>query len=156
MTPQAAREVLELMLGHLGFVFEIEEQVQKDTLLLNIKTREPGRLIGRDGHTLGDLQYLLNRLIHGQDSGDDSQTARVVVDVEGYRQKEQEDFMAHVLEVAARVKRTGKPERLAPMNSFDRRLVHQRLQQDPELFTHSEEVGGHLKAIVVELKAKTS
>jgi spoIIIJ-associated protein len=156
MSMTAAREVLEMMLGHLGFVFEIEETTLGETPVLNIKTREPGRLIGRDGHTLADLQYLLNRLLHGHDSSDEGSVARVLIDVEGYRQKEQSDFLAHIRELAERVKRTGKPEKLPPMNSYDRRLVHQCLQQDPAIITRSVETGHRMKSIVIELKGPSA
>ncbi len=55
MALPSARETLELMLGHLGLVFEVEEIEQAGRLVLNIHTREAARLIGRDGHTLEDL-----------------------------------------------------------------------------------------------------
>ncbi len=50
------RETLELLLGHLGFVFEVEETHEGDHLVLNIRTRDPARLVGREGRTLDDLQ----------------------------------------------------------------------------------------------------
>jgi spoIIIJ-associated protein len=140
------RETLEMILGHLGFVFEVQEARQDETVTLNILTRDPGRLIGRDGHTLEDLQYLINRLLHHQEDA----PARVIIDVEGYRQKEQLDFLAEVRDIADRVKRSGKAEKLRPMNSFDRRLVHQALQDDTQIRTRSEDTGGRLKQIVIE------
>jgi spoIIIJ-associated protein len=141
----SARETLELMLGHLGLVFEVEEIEQGGRLVLNIRTREAGRLIGRDGHTLEDLQYLLNRILNRSEEG----TAKVIVDVEGYRQKEKQDFLEHIRELADQVRRTGCPIALAPMNSFDRRLVHQAFAQDPEILTQSEEGGSRLKHITL-------
>jgi predicted RNA-binding protein Jag len=49
MSLQRARETLELMLGHLGLVFEVEELEPAGRHVLNIHSREAGRLIGRDG-----------------------------------------------------------------------------------------------------------
>lgn len=145
MSLQRARETLELMLGHLGFVFEIEEMEPSGRLVLNIHTREAGRLIGRDGHTLEDLQYLLNRIL---DRSEDD-VSNVIVDVEGYRQKEKQDFLGRVRELADQVRRTGQPLVLAPMNSFDRRLVHQAFAEDSEITTQSEEGGARLKQITL-------
>jgi spoIIIJ-associated protein len=150
MSALTPRETLELMLGHLGFVFEIEEAQKGEQVVLNIRTRDPGRLIGRDGHGLEDLQYLLNRALHGTEDA----PARVIVDVENYREKEEQQFLQKVREAAQRVRRTGQSERLAPMNSFDRRVVHQAFHDDPEVGTRSEDGEGRLKSIVLELRTK--
>ena len=145
MALQTPREILELMLGHLGLVFEVEEIEQGGRLVLNIHTREAGRLIGRDGHALEDLQYLLNRILNRGEEG----ASNVIIDVEGYRQKEKQDFLGRVRELADQVRQTGRPIVLAPMNSFDRRLVHQAFAEDPEIMTRSEEGPGRLKQITL-------
>ncbi len=143
-----ARETLELMLGHLGLVFEVEEIEQGGRSVLNIRARDAGRLIGRDGHTLEDLQYLLNRILNRHDET----AAGVIVDVEGYRQKEKQDFIGRIRELAEQVRRSGRPIVLAPMNSFDRRLVHQAFADDPEIVTQSEEGTARLKQITLALR----
>ncbi len=145
MSLQRARETLELMLGHLGLVFEVEEMEPAGRHVLNIRTRDGGRLIGRDGETLEDLQYLLNRILNRHEEN----AANVIVDVEGYRQKEKQDFIGRIRELAEQVRRTGEPFILAPMNSFDRRLVHQAFAEDPEIATQSEEGAARLKAITL-------
>jgi spoIIIJ-associated protein len=148
MSAPSPRETLELMLGHLGLVFEVEEVEQAGRCVLNVRTREAGRIIGRDGHTLEDLQYLLNRILNRHDEN----AASVIVDVEGYRQKESQDFLGRIRELAEQVRRTGRPLVLAPMNSFDRRLVHQAFVDDPDLVTRSEEGAARLKQITVALR----
>ncbi len=149
MSLQRARETLELMLGHLGLVFEVEEMEPAGRHVLNIHSREGGRLIGRDGHVLEDLQYLLNRILNRSEEG----AANVIVDVEGYRQKEKQDFLGRIRELADEVRRTGRPLALAPMNSFDRRLVHQAFAEDPEIVTQSEEGSARLKQITLALRS---
>ena len=149
MSLQRARETLEMMLGHLGLVFEVEETEPSGRHVLNIRSREAGRLIGRDGQILEDLQYLLNRNLNRGEEG----AANVIIDVEGYRQKEKQDFLGRVRELADQVRRTGRPLVLAPMNSFDRRLVHQAFSDDPEILTQSEEGGARLKQITLALRS---
>ena len=151
MSLQRARETLELMLGHLGLVFEVEEMEPAGRHVLNIHSREAGRLIGRDGHVLEDLQYLLNRIL----SRTDAEAPNVIIDVEGYRQKEKQDFLGRIRELADEVRRTGRPMVLAPMNSFDRRLVHQAFAEDPEIATHSEEGSARLKQITLALRSSS-
>jgi len=149
MSLQRARETLELMLGHLGLVFEVEEMEPAGRHVLNIHSREAGRLIGRDGQVLEDLQYLLNRILNRSEEG----ATNVIVDVEGYRQKEKQDFLGRIRELAEQVRRTGHPLVLAPMNSFDRRLVHQAFAEDPEIATQSEEGTARLKQVTLTLRS---
>ena len=151
MSLQHARETLEMMLGHLGLVFEVEEMEPAGRHVLNIHSREAGRLIGRDGQVLEDLQYLLNRILNRTEEG----APNVIVDVEGYRQKEKQDFLGRIRELAEEVRRTGRPLVLAPMNSFDRRLVHQAFAEDPEIATRSEEGPARLKQITLALRSTT-
>jgi len=120
--------------------------------VLNIRTREAGRLIGRDGHTLEDLQYLLNRILNRNEES----ALNVIVDVEGYRQKEKQDFIGHIRELADDVRRTGQPIALDPMNSYDRRLVHQAFADDIDIATQSEEGSARLKRITLVLRRPAS
>ena len=160
---QTPKELLELLLGHLGFVFEVEEHHEPadrgERLRLNIRTRDPGRLIGRDGRTLDEIEYLLNRLVERGEEGETPDPAhphaapRLVVDVEGYRRKEQDDFLAAVRERADRVRQSGKPETLPPMNAYERWVIHQAFHDDPAIATKSVAVEGgtgKLKSIVLQ------
>jgi len=149
MSLQRARETLDLMLGHLGLVFEVEEIERAGRHMLNIHSREASRLIGRDGEVLEDLQYLLNRILNRSEEG----VTHVIVDVDGYRQKEKQDFIGRVRELADEVRRTGRPRVLDPMNSFDRRLVHQAFAEDPEIATQSEASTERLKQITLALRS---
>jgi spoIIIJ-associated protein len=98
---------------------------------------------------LEDLQYLLNRILNRNEET----AANVIVDVEGYRQKEKQDFLGRIRELADQVRQTGRPMVLAPMNSFDRRLVHQAFAEDPEISTQSEEGTARLKPITLALRS---
>jgi spoIIIJ-associated protein len=145
------KETLELILGHLGFVFEIREETRNNGLTLNIQTREPGRLIGRNGRVLDDLQYLLNRVL--SDSEEDR--GAVVVDVENYRLQQVDEFLERIRSVMERVRQTGQPITMGPMNSFDRRLVHTTCQEAGDLVTESVEGKGKFKKVVVRPKKTT-
>lgn len=133
------------MLGHLGLVFEVEESEQGGRTVLNIRTRDPARIVGRDGETLDDLQYLLNRILNRNEEG----AANVIVDVEGHRKREKLDFIGRVRLHADEVRRTGQSYQLPAMNSYDRRLVHQAFADDPNIATQSEEGTARLKHITL-------
>ena len=140
-----------MILGTLGFVFEVHEEQTADGLVLQVRTRDPGRLIGREGHTLEDLQFLVNRLSH---SGEEV-TQRVVVDVEGYRANQRRELVARLGRIAQRVRQTGEPMRLEPMNSFDRRIVHNVFQNDRDIEAVSPPGAARLKRMTVQLRHRS-
>ena len=59
--PAQPKEILEKILASLGFPATVEEHKLEDGFLLDVKTEDAGRLIGRQGQTLADLQYITNR-----------------------------------------------------------------------------------------------
>ena len=56
--PTEPKATLETLLRHLGFEATVQEHHLEEGLLLDVKTEDSGRLIGRQGQTLSDLQYL--------------------------------------------------------------------------------------------------
>src|ERR1041385_4247278 len=133
------KTTLEQLLHFLGFTdATVEEQHLEEGLLLDVKTDDPGRLIGRQGQTLADLQYITNRLLFQQDPN----APKVMVDVSGYRAQAREALVKKAKEAAEKVRRWGDVVELEPMSSFDRRIVHQALKDDPDIETHSVEVEG--------------
>ncbi|HZL13704.1 MAG TPA: R3H domain-containing nucleic acid-binding protein [Verrucomicrobiae bacterium] len=145
------KQTLEKILASMGFEAVVEEQKLEDGVLLDVKTEESGRLIGRQGQTLADLQYITNRILFQQDST----LPKVMVDVSGYRAQTREALVKRAKDAADKVRRWGDPVELEPMNAFDRRVVHQALKDDPDVETHSIEVEGTDKK-VLRLKARTN
>ncbi len=147
---ESPRDILEMILGTLGFVFEVHEEKTADGIVLQVRTRDPGRLIGREGHTLEDLQFLVNRLSHSTEEA----PQRVVVDVEGYRANQRRELVARLGRIAQRVRQTGEPFRLEPMNSFDRRIVHNVFQGDRDVEAVSPPGVSRLKRMTVQLRGR--
>ncbi len=139
------KETLEKILATLGFPGGVEEHKMEDGLLLEVKTEDSGRLIGRQGQTLADLQYITNRLLFQQDQS----APKVMVDVGGYRAQMREALVKKAKEAADKVRRWGDAVELEPLNAFDRRIVHQALKDDPDVETHSVEVEGTDKKVLI-------
>src|SRR6516164_2860687 len=131
--PAQPKEILEKILATLGFPATVEEHKLGDDLVLDVKTDDAGRLIGRQGQTLADLQYLTNRILFQQDPA----APKVTVDVGGYRLQAREALIKKARDAAEKVRRWGDAVELEPMGSFDRRIVHQALKDDPGIETHS-------------------
>ena len=133
------KATLEKLLTLLGFPATVEEHPMDDSLLLDVKTEDSGRLIGRQGQTLSDLQYITNRLLFQQDNT----APKVMVDVGGYRAQAREALVQKAKEAAEKVRRWGEVVELEPMSAFDRRIVHHALRDDPDIETQSVEVDGN-------------
>ncbi len=143
MTP---KELLDTILGYLGFVAEIDEtHPEGGNLTLQIYMEESGRLIGRDGETLEALQFLMNRLIQAKDRD----AEKVIVDCEHYRSMREDKIIQRVREVAERVRASGRSLQLEPMNSYERRIVHNAFKDDPEVATWSPNDSARIKQITL-------
>ena len=147
--PAEPKATLEKVLDLLGFTVTVEEHQLEDGLLLDVKSEDSGRLIGRQGQTLSDLQYITNRLLFQQDPT----APKVMVDVSGYRAQAREALVRKAKEAAEKVRRWGDVVELEPLSAFDRRIIHQALKDDPSIETHSVEVEGtDKKAILLRPK----
>lgn len=133
MNPNA-KELLDTMLGYLGFICEIKTIEHEDGLTtLQVYTPEHDRLVGRHGELLDDMQYLLNKLLQAKDKD----APRVQVDVEHYREMREDGMISRARQVAELVRKTGRPFHLDPMNAYDRRVIHNAFKDDPEVMTWS-------------------
>jgi spoIIIJ-associated protein len=143
--PAQPKATLEKLLELLSFPATVEEHPMDDGILLDVKTEDSGRLIGRQGQTLSDLQYLTNRLLFQQDK----ESPKVMVDVSGYRAQAREALVKKAKDAAEKVRRWGDVVELEPLSSFDRRIIHNALKDDPDIETHSVEVDGTDKKAVL-------
>jgi len=143
--PASPKEIAEKILGSLGFPATVVEQEVGDDLMLDVQTEESGRLIGRQGQTLADLQYLVNRILFQQDQS----APKVMIDVGGYRAQAREALIQKAQEAAEKVKRWGDAVEMEPLNAFDRRIVHHALRDNPDVETHSVEVEGTEKKVLI-------
>jgi spoIIIJ-associated protein len=145
------KAILEKILGTLGFAATVEEHTLDGDLTLDVKTEESGRLIGRQGQTLADLQYIVNRILFQQDQS----TPKVMLDVGGYRSQAREALVKRAKDAADKVRRWGDIVELEPMGSYDRRIVHNALRDDPDVETQSVEVDGtEKKALLLRPKRR--
>jgi spoIIIJ-associated protein len=147
--PAEPKTTLQTILNDLGFEATVEEHRLEEGILLDVKTEDSGRLIGRQGQTLSDLQYITNRLLFQQDPS----APKVLVDVSGYRAQAREALVKKAKDAAEKVRRWGDVVELEPLSAFDRRIIHQALKDDPGIETHSVEVEGtDKKAILLRPK----
>jgi len=113
--------------------------------LLDVQSEDAGRLIGRQGQTLSELQYLVNRILYKQSSD----TPKIVIDVANYRAQARESLIKTAKDAAEKVHKWGDVVELEPMNAFERRIVHNALKDDTTIETYSVEVEGTTKKAIL-------
>jgi spoIIIJ-associated protein len=129
------REVVERIAREIGVQCTIEIEDDDDELRAVCEGDDLGMLIGRHGQTIDAIQYLANAILF---RGRYEERRPVVVDAAGYRGRRQATLDALALRMAEQASATGQPVELEPMTPVERKIVHEKLKDDPEVETASE------------------
>ena len=127
----AAQQKLAGLLEKMGVSAEIEV-LPSDPPLLNIKPEEPGSLIGHRGEGLRAMQHLVRLMLVR-----DGIESNVLVDIDGYRERQHQQLQEMAAKKADQVVQTGRLAVLQPMSSYERRLVHTALAERDDVITES-------------------
>ena len=119
-----AADYLEALLDIADLDGDIDIDVENNRASVAIVGAKLDNLVGRNGEVLDALQEL-TRLAVQSSTGDRS---RLMLDISGYRENRRTDLKALADEKAAEAKASGAPIKLAPMNAFERKIVHDRIQ----------------------------
>lgn len=118
----------------LAISAELTVTADQEGWLVNIKMENPALLIGFHGETLAGLQLILSLMVYRQLG----EWVRIAVDVDGYWQRRREILEKMALSAAQRVRLSGKPYPLPPMNARERRVVHLALAGATDVQTESQ------------------
>lgn len=129
-----ARQLLEKIFEAMNLAVNLEIKEKDNDLLINLSGNGLGILIGRRGETLNALQYLVNLCVNKSQL----QKKKVILDVEGYRQRREQTLERLALRLAEKAKQRGRNIVLEPMNPQERRIIHTALQGRDDIYTYSE------------------
>lgn len=144
-TRDRAEEIVSSLLKHMGFSSQLHVTEEKNSLVFDIETAgADGLLIGKGGSTLSAMEYLINRMLQRENR----RTVKIALDVSGYKHR-REDFLRNkALSLAEQVRSAGKQITMEPLESDDRKIVHNILRSAKGVVTKS--VGsGRSKSIVI-------
>lgn len=114
---------------------------------VELNSEKLGFLIGYRGETLYSMQNILTA-IAGKGI---KNRVRVILDIQGYKQKREKTLEDLAEKVAKTVVKTRKTVKLEPMQAYERKIIHSKLQQNPKVETISVGEEPH-RRIVVSLK----
>jgi len=127
---------------------EVKAMRNDDSIYIDIEGKDSGTVIGKRGQTLDSIQYLASLVANKEKEN----YLRVVVDAENYRNKREKTLEQLADRLAGKVTRTKKTVRLEPMNPYERKVIHARLQGNGKVVTRSEGEEPY-RRVVIEIKS---
>ena len=129
----------------------ISYQIEKseEAIKVSLNGEGPGFLIGYRGETLYAMQNIISSI-----AGKGIQNRiRVILDIEGYKEKREKTLEDLAEKVAKTVIKTKKSVKLEPMQAYERKIIHSKLQQNSQVETIS--IGEEpYRRVVISLKNK--
>ena len=135
---------VERVVGAMGAKLTASVEETEDGTRINLQGEDGGIFIRRGGEGLQALQHLVATAFRRQ-LGDDT---RIVVDCNGYRRDKDAELKQMAVFVAEKVRTTGAPQELGPLNPYERRIVHMVIAEDPTVT--SESIGdAFMKTVII-------
>ncbi len=112
--------------ARLGVKPEIYMIPRQKRYYVNIITKKyDSVLIGKNGETLKELDYLLSILLRRK-----KPDLHLTVDINGYRERRRRFLMNKARAIARRVRETGKEMSLDPLSDYELRIVRDALKKE--------------------------
>lgn len=109
----------------------ITQDDEKITALL--KNENASQLVGYHGECLNAIQHIANNVMQKKFH----KVKRIFVNIENYRENREETLKHIADKLVKKVMVTGRPQKLNPMNSYERRIIHTYLQDNINVYTES-------------------
>ncbi len=144
-----AADFISDVLNVMGIKNEVKSSYDEVEMTMNFEIvgEDMGMLIGKRGQTLDSLQYLVSLVVNKESD----EYIKVKLDTENYRERRKQTLENLAKNIGSKVKKSGKPVALEPMNPYERRIIHSALQDDKYVETHSEGEEPYRK-VVISLK----
>jgi len=127
------KDYLQVLASNMQIDIKSEVNYHDDTVKVMLASDNNSILIGKDGRTLNSIQTLLRQAVNTNTGCN----VRIQVDASGYREKKEHYLEHDVREIARQVSKTGVEAKLDPMNSYDRRIVHNVIGDFEDLTSES-------------------
>ena len=127
------KKQIKSLLKDMGFDVEIEITVSNDTPTYRLYSTNDALLIGKDGKNLKALTTVVNAIL----TKEINTNYRFLIDVSDYKEKNDRRIERLAKKLAREVKETKVEVKMDSMNSYQRRLVHNILNNNKYVYTES-------------------
>ena len=147
------RAFLTGLLEHMGVEATVNVgEKTENGILVTLEGPKLGALIGHRGETLDAIQQLTNYSVN---RGRTNRT-RIHIDAENYRAKREESLRRLANKVAGKVVKYRRNITLEPMNAYERHVIHEALQDYPDVITYSTGTEPNRRTVVAFSRGKHS
>ncbi len=130
-----AADYIQDVLDAMELDAEVEvEQGADNVWRLNVIGPDAGEVVGAHGAVLNALQYLAGMVAQRASGG----YCRLQLNADRYREKREQHLTETALAIAAEVVRMNQEAELDPLSAYERRIIHNALQEYPGITTYSE------------------
>ena len=145
------RAFLSGLLEQMGVQAEITVgQRTENGIPVTLDGPKLGAVIGHRGETLDAIQQLTNYAVNrGR-----THRVRIHIDAENYRAKREESLRRLATKVAAKVVKYRRNVTLEPMNAYERHVIHETLQDYPDVITYSTGTEPNRRTVVAYSRGK--
>ena len=145
------KELIKNITKYMGLTVNMEVKKREDNVTISLYSDNNGILIGKDARTLNALTIIIKQAVYNQIGT----YYNFVLDVSEYKEKQQYFIERAAKKTAREVARTKIDAKLEPMNSYERRIVHNVLTNYRNIYTESEGVEPH-RYVVIKYKQEES
>ena len=115
---------------------------------INLEGEDGGVFVRRSGEGLQALQHLVATAFRRQLADDQ----RILIDCNGFRQEKDAELKQMAKFIAEKAKTDRQPQEMAPLNPYERRIVHMAVAEDPSV--SSESIGdAFMKTVIISVKS---
>ncbi len=127
------KEYLQKIIYDMGIGVHLEIKTRTDHIVINILSDNNSLLIGKNGRTMDALSVVLNQAIKAKFDVN----FKFVLDVGDYKEHHEKQLERLAKSVAREVKYSKVEAKLEPMNSYERRIIHNTLTNHKYVYTES-------------------
>ena len=130
---EAIKELIKGIVTDMGLTVNMEVKKREDSLNITLYTDNNAVLIGKNARTLDALTTVIKQSLY-KDLGE---SYKFVLDIGEYKQKREWNLEKMAKSIAREVAKTQVEAKLEPMNSYERRIIHNTLGQNKKVYTES-------------------
>lgn len=148
-----AEDIIKRILDLFDITGSIEIRRRQEGTILDIQgCSNPGRLIGQKGITLQSIQHIVTLIVCRKVE----KPTDIIIDVNGYRERRRMELVDMAWRAFDKVIKTGRSVILKPMNSADRRIIHETLSNEPDIETYSidEDPETGMKSVQISIRGE--
>ena len=128
------KEFILKVVRDMGINAKIETKTKEDTIVFNLIAPDASILIGKNGRTIEALQNVTNQMVNTNLES----YYRFIIDANDYKAKRRMRLEKTAKYTAKEVAKTKVEAHLEPMNSYERRIIHNILTNSKDVMTESE------------------